>query len=84
MSLILRLLGLIPISIGLLLGYGLYLLMLNIYIIFKWLSTYLNAPEAFAIVFTILVIIALFGVFMFVVVIIFYLIGIGLMMLIEN
>lgn len=84
MSLLSRLLGLIPISIGLLLGYGVYLFVLNIYIIFKWASTYLNAPEALSIILTILVIIALLGVFVFVFIIMFYLIWFGIKMLIEN
>lgn len=79
-----RLSGLIPISIGLLLGYCVYLFVLNVYIVFKWLSEYLNAPEALAIVFTILIIICLLGVFTIVIVIILYLISLGILMLFER
>lgn len=84
MSLLSRSLGLIPITIGSLLVYGEYLFVLNIYIVLKWLSTYLNAPEEFAVVFTILIIIALLGIFIFVNIIIIYLIGIGIKILLET
>lgn len=84
MSLLSRLSGLIPITIGSLFIYGEYLFILNIYIVLKWMSTCLNAPEELAIVFTILIIMALFGIFIFVNIIIMYLIGIGIKILLEN
>ena len=83
MSLISRLLGLIPISIGLLLGYGLYLFVLNMYITFKWILTP-NAPEASVIMFIILIIMTLLGVFALVIIVIFFFIWIGTLMLFDE
>jgi len=84
MSLLVRLLGLIPTTIGVALGYGTYLFVLNIYILLSWLSTYINAPESLAIVLTVLITISLLGVFIFAIGLALYLIFIGLSMLFNQ
>lgn len=84
MSLMVRLLGLILTTIGILLGYGMYLFILNIYTLLSWLSTNINAPESLAIVLTVLIIIALLSVFILAIVIIVYLIFIGLTMIFNG
>lgn len=84
MSLMVRLLGLILTTIGISLGYGIYLFVLNIYILLSWLSTYINAPESLAIVLTVLIIIALLSVFILAIVIIVYLIFVGLTMIFNG
>lgn len=84
MSLMVRLLGLILTTIGISFSYGIYLFVLNIYTLLSWLSTYINAPESLAIVLTVLIIIALLGVFILAIVIIVYLIFIGLTMIFNG
>ena len=84
MSLLVRLLGLIPTTIGIALGYGIYLFVLNIYILLSWLSAYINAPQSLAIVFTVLIIIALLGVFIIAIGLTLYLIFIGLAMIFNQ
>ena len=80
MDLLVRLLGLILTTIGISIGYGIYLFVLNIYILLSWLSTYINAPESLAIVLTVLITISLLGVFIFAIGLALYLIFIGLSM----
>ena len=76
-----RLLGLIPLSIGALLGYGIYLFVLNVYILLNWVSECINAPDALAIILTVLITISLLGVFIFVIGLVLYLTFIGLAIL---
>lgn len=84
MSLLVRLLGLILTTIGISFSYGIYLFVLNIYIMLSWLSTDINAPESLVIVLTVLIIISLSGVFILANVIIIYLIFVGLTMIFNG
>ncbi len=84
MSLIMRLLGLISTTVGVLLGYGIYLFLLNGYILINWMSKVMNAPEAFTFVIAILIIIFLSGSLIIAIIITLCLIGIGLSLLFNG
>ncbi len=84
MNLISRTLGLLSIIIGILIGYGIYLFLLNVYILSSWITTYLNAPQSLAIVITILTIISLLGAFILATVVALYLIVKGLIMVMSG
>ena len=84
MTLLSRLLGLVMITIGALLGYGICLFVLNIYLLSSWLSEYLDAPEALSIILTILAIISLLFIFIFAIIIAIYLVVVGLSIMLEK
>ena len=81
MTLLTRLFGLIPLSIGALLGYGIYLFVLNTYILLNWVSECINTPDALAVV---LITISLLGVFIVAIRLALYLTFIGLAMLFNQ
>lgn len=84
MSLIMRILGLVSTTVGLLLGYVIYLFLLNVYILSNWISKVMNAPEAFTIVITIVIITFLLGALILAIIIMLYLIFIGLTFLFDK
>ena len=84
MTLLSRLLGLVMITIGALLGYGICLFVLNIYLLSSWLSVYLDAPEVLSIILTILAIISLLSIFIFAIIIAIYLVVVGLSIMFKK
>jgi len=84
MTLLTRLFGLIPLSIGALLGYGIYLFVLNTYILLNWVSECIDAPESLAIILTVLIIIVLLNMFIIAIGLAVHLILIGLSIIINR
>jgi len=84
MSLSIRIIGLITTTIGAFFGYGIYLFVLNIYLLSAWISEYINAPESLAIVATVVSVICLLGLFIIAGIIVVYLLFVGLVLLLSG